>query len=126
MIAWGTDLGYLVIGLCVARLSSVRAYRKTVLHGDESGFWCLMTAFVLFWPLIAPVFGTYVLGKGVARFIKGPVVAEKSKLNQMVADRDAWRARLRDKDDPMNEAAQELVTVLTDQILAKRRKLGVR
>lgn len=125
MIAWGIVLGYLVIGLCVARFNAVWVYRKTAYPHDEFGFWSAMAGIALFWPLIGPVFGIYVLGKSAAWFIKGPVIAERTKLNQMVADRDAWRNRLEDEDDPMGEAAQELVTVLTDQINAKRRKLGV-
>lgn len=124
MTALWIILGYLVLGLCVARFNAVWVYRKTVTYDDEFGFWWAMAGIALSWPLIGPAFGIYVLGKGVAWFIRGPVTAEKAKLKQMIADRDAWRGRL-DNDDPMNDAARELVTVLTDQINAKRRKLGV-
>lgn len=124
LIALAYPVGYLFVGLLIARALSVRVYRwrwdrNVKAYGEytaraDAGWESKLVLLTLavFWPLGAFA----LLGIGAARFVNAPVQSRRDKAEQLRADADFWELEARREDDSeKRRMARELAKSLREQ-----------
>lgn len=124
LIALSYPVGYLVVGLLLARAMSVRIYRwrwdrNVKAYGEytaraDAGWESklVLLALTVFWPLGAVV----ALGIGASRFVMAPVQHRRDKAEQLRKDAEYWELEARNENDSeKRRMARELSKSLREQ-----------
>jgi hypothetical protein len=99
-MAWLIIAAYLAVGLVTARMVYTREH---VGNGDLVGLLAFFAG--LLWPLVPPTVW-------VMRFVTGGVRLRRERVEQLRADREAWRVKTYSHDRAEQKMAGEVVKVL--------------